>query len=253
MAEPMGLPLKAAFAEGNSFLHTMDPRLKVFLAAALALAAATVSNWSSLGALLAFSILLLFLGRIPLSSVMKRLALLDGLIIVLWVTLPLWGGGERVSLGICSLSIEGVVMAGMITLRSHTAVFGFTSLLGTTPIYRTMNALKFFHMPEKLVLLLHFTYRYAHVFFDEASKLHRSMALRAFKPGFNLRTLRAYGNLMGMILLKAFNRAERVSAAMKLRGFNGTFPNICSVEKLSLAQVACCAGLGLLLLGCVLI
>jgi len=253
MAEPMGLPLKAAFAEGNSFLHTMDPRLKVFLAAALALSAATAKNWSSLGALLAFSILLLFLGRIPLASVMKRLALLDGLMLVLWITLPLSGGGERVPLGICSLSMEGVVMAGTITLRSYTVVLGFTSLLGTTPIYRTMNALRFFRMPEKLVLLLHFTYRYAHVFFDEASKLHRSMTLRAFEPGFNLRTLRAYGNLMGMILLKALNRAERVSAAMELRGFNGTFPDICYAEKLNLTQAMRCAGLGLLLLGCVLI
>jgi cobalt/nickel transport system permease protein len=249
----MGLSLKAAFSEGNSFLHTMDPRLKVFLAASLALAAATISNWSSLGALLAFSILLLFLGRIPLASIMKRLALLNGLMLVLWVTLPLSGGGERVSLGPCSLSMEGILMAGTITLRSYTAVLGFASLLGTTPIHRTMNALKFFHVPEKLVLLLHFTYRYAHVFFDEASKLHRSMALRAFKPGFNLRTLQAYGNLMGMILLKAFNRAERVSAAMELRGFNGTFPDISSIERPSFSQVARCAGLGLLLLGCVLV
>lgn len=253
MADPLGLSLATPFEAGSSVLHRTDPRLKVFLSGLLALTVAVARSWPSLWALLAFSVLLVFLGKLPLVPLMKRLAALDGILLLLWITLPLSGGGEKLFLGPLPLSAEGITLAAAITLRSHAAVMGFMALLGTTPIHRTMRALKTFHMPEKLVLLLHFTYRYGHVLFDEAGRLHRSMALRAFTPGLNLQTLKAYGNLMGMVFLKAFRRAERVSAAMELRGFDGTFPDVCPVGKLDLSQLTRCAGLCILLVGCLFV
>lgn len=253
MAEPLGLSLTTPFESGRSVLHRTDPRLKVFLAGLLALAVALAESWLSLWALMAFSGLLVVLGRLPLIPLMKRLAALDGILLLLWITLPLSGGGEKLFLGPLPLSAEGISLAAAITLRSHAAVMGFVALLGTNPVHRTMRALKSFHVPEKLVLLLHFTYRYGHVLFDEAGRLHRSMTLRSFEPGLNLRTLQAYGNLMGMVFLKAFRRAEKVSAAMELRGFNGTFPDLCPSERVDLSQLTHCAGLSMLLVGCLLV
>lgn len=253
MAEPVGFSLAAPFEEGVSVLHRTDPRLKVLLAGMLALSVALTRAWPSLWALLAFSVLLVFLARIPLIPLLKRLAALDGILLLLWITLPLSGGGGKIFMGPIPLSVEGISLAAAITVRSHAAVMGFVALLGTNPVHRTMRALRFFRIPEKLVLLLHFTYRYGHVLFDEAGRLHRSMALRAFTPGLNLRTLEAYGNLMGMVFLKAFHRAERVSAAMELRGFKGTFPDICPAERVDLSQWTRCAGLGVLLLGCLIL
>lgn len=39
----------------------------------------------------------------------------------------------------------------------------------------------------------------------------------------NLHTYRSLGHLVGMLLVRSFDRAERIAAAMKCRGFQGRF------------------------------
>ena len=49
------------------------------------------------------------------------------------------------------------------------------------------------------------------------------MAIRAFRPSFSLHTMRSFGALVGMLLVRALDRSERVYNAMKLRGFSDRF------------------------------
>ncbi|HCD72484.1 MAG TPA: cobalt ECF transporter T component CbiQ, partial [Thermovirga lienii] len=77
--------------------------------------------------------------------------------------------------------------------------------------------------------------------------------LRGFQPGFNLFTMKTYGNFVGVIFLKAFKRAERVTQAMVLRGFEGTFPELAAPKRMSFKEVASCAVLCLLFWGCTLV
>jgi cobalt/nickel transport system permease protein len=49
------------------------------------------------------------------------------------------------------------------------------------------------------------------------------MKIRGFKPRTNLHTYRSYAYLAAMLLVRSFDRAERVFQAMLCRGFNGTF------------------------------
>lgn len=50
------------------------------------------------------------------------------------------------------------------------------------------------------------------------------MRARGFQPGFDRHTLRTFGYLVGMLLVRASERAERVLKAMRCRGFTGEFP-----------------------------
>ena len=49
------------------------------------------------------------------------------------------------------------------------------------------------------------------------------MKLRGFRPRMDRHTYRAYGYLVGMLLVRSLDRSDRIVAAMKCRGFRGRF------------------------------
>jgi cobalt/nickel transport system permease protein len=85
------------------------------------------------------------------------------------------------------------------------------------------HALGSLGIPDKLVHLLLITYRYVFVMEQEYQRLIRAMKIRGFKPGTNLHSYQSYAYLVGMLFVHASARAERVSKAMKCRGFIGRF------------------------------
>ncbi len=78
-------------------------------------------------------------------------------------------------------------------------------------------------LPDRLVLLFVLTVRYADVMHEESARLRQAMKARGFQPRFSMRTLRTFGYLVGLLLIRGMARAERVLVAMKCRGFDGQF------------------------------
>ena len=58
---------------------------------------------------------------------------------------------------------------------------------------------------------------------QEYERLLRAAKARGFKPKTNMHTYRTYAYLVGMLLVRAVERAERVHKAMICRGFRGRF------------------------------
>jgi cobalt/nickel transport system permease protein len=85
------------------------------------------------------------------------------------------------------------------------------------------QALHRLRLPDKLCHLLLFTYRYIYVFEQEYRRLVQAMKIRGFQPRTDLHTYRSYGYLAAMLLVRSFDRAERVFQAMRCRGFHGAF------------------------------
>jgi cobalt/nickel transport system permease protein len=64
----------------------------------------------------------------------------------------------------------------------------------------------------------------------EYRRLIKAVKIRGFHPGNNLHTYRTYAYLVGMLLVKSYERAERVRAAMLCRGFRGKFYDLREFE-----------------------
>lgn len=79
-------------------------------------------------------------------------------------------------------------------------------------------------MPPTLISLLIFTVRYIDVLHQEYQRLRAAMKARGFRPRNNRHTYRTFGHLVGMMLVRAVERSERILDAMKCRGFNGQLP-----------------------------
>jgi cobalt/nickel transport system permease protein len=65
------------------------------------------------------------------------------------------------------------------------------------------------------------TWRYLSVLLGEASAINTAYMLRS--PGSRGIKMKDMGSFLGQLLLRSIDRAERVYAAMKCRGFDGRF------------------------------
>jgi cobalt/nickel transport system permease protein len=155
----------------------------------------------------------------------RRLLQVEAFLVLLLVTLPFTIAGQPlVALGPVTASVEGVGRAASILCRVSASVLIALTMLGDVEPVRFGAALRGLHVPERLTRLFVFTARYVTLIGDEGRRLHDAMRARAFRPRSNLHTWRSYGNLVGMLLVRALDRAHRVEEAMLCRGFAGQFP-----------------------------
>lgn len=210
------------FARGNSVLHRRNPRVKIIVAVALVVVVAISNNFITQLLALALAFFLVLVSKLSLKDIGKRLLAANSFTFFLWITLPLTYGGDIMKIwGYVPLSLDGINLAGLITLKTNTIVLSLITLLGTSRIVNLGHALERLHFPSRLCFLLLFSYRYIFVIYQEYQKLHRAAQMRCFSPSTNLHTYRTYGYLFGMTLVKSYNRAIRVQQAMMLRAFDG--------------------------------
>ncbi|MDG4720957.1 MULTISPECIES: cobalt ECF transporter T component CbiQ [Thalassospira] len=211
----------------RSFVGSFDPRVRVVAAGLFAVMVVALQQIEF--ALIAFAIALgtMFLTDLPLRLTLKRMAAMDGFIIVMLVMLPFTTPGTPMfSMFGADASKEGLLHAVLIGIRANAVVLMMLSLLsGLTPVTlgHTLYRLR---CPAALVHLMMFTVRYISVLHDEYHRLRMAMKLRGFKARNTIHTYRSFGYLFGMLLVRSLERAERVLEAMKLRGFSGHFPMI---------------------------
>ncbi|MCU0584818.1 MAG: cobalt ECF transporter T component CbiQ [Desulfobacterales bacterium] len=216
--------LSEPFAVGDSALHRLDPRLRLAAAALFSIATALCTQFPALAAALVAAVALTALARLRAVEVLKRLLVVNGFVIFLWAALPFTFPGEALfRLGPLSAAREGVELAARITLKSNAIVLALIALAATMPFATVGHALHRLRVPDKIVHLLLMTYRYIFVLEQEYQRLVRAAAIRGFRPGTNLHTYRTYAYLIGMLFVKADDRAERVRWAMLCRGFQRKF------------------------------
>jgi cobalt/nickel transport system permease protein len=62
-----------------------------------------------------------------------------------------------------------------------------------------------------------------HIIKKEYNSLNEAMLMRAFKAKTNLHTYKSYAYLIAMLLIKSYERSQKVYEAMICRGFKGKF------------------------------
>ena len=211
-------------SRGGHWLARRDPRLPVL--AAMLLALATVSLQTLPAALLALgaALALAAAGGLTWPVLLRRLAVLEGLMVVVLLSLPFTTPGEPwLTLGTLTVTHEGLHLAALIAVKANAVVLALLGLLGGLEPAVLGHALARLGMPPKLVHLLLLTVRQIALLDDELFRLRRAMRARAFVPRSNRHTWVSYGNLIGMLLVRSLERARRVEAAMRCRGFHGRF------------------------------
>jgi len=216
--------IKERFSKGDSFLHKLDPRVKIIVILLFSVIVAITDKYISLLGALLFAIGVVIIAKLKTREVISRLLVVNSFIFLLWLMLPFTFPGEKVyTLGSLGISREGIKYAFLITVKSNSIILTGIALLSTSSIFNLVHALRHLYLPDKLIQLFFFTYRYIHTIYSEYVKLNNAIKIRGFKPKTNLHTYKTYAYLVGMMLVRSYDRSKRVYNAMLCRGFKGKF------------------------------
>jgi len=102
--------------------------------------------------------------------------------------------------------------------KAFLSAFASLLFISTTNIDALVRALAFFRVPAPLLLVIQFLHRYLWVISDQARRMRQAAASRG---GFRFS---AAAGALGVLFVRAWQRADNVYAAMLARGFDGNFP-----------------------------
>jgi cobalt/nickel transport system permease protein len=216
--------IKEKFSEGDSTLHRLDPRVKIIVAILFSIMVALTDKYTLLTGGLLFAIGAVAVARLRAKEIISRLLVVNSFIFLLWLMLPFTFPGKNIyTLGSFNISQEGIKSALLITIKSNAIILAGIALLSTSSIFNLVHALRHLHFPDKLTQLFFFTYRYTQTIHSEYIRLNNAIKIRGFKPRTNFHTYRTYAYLIGMMLVRSYDRSKRVYNAMLCRGFKGKF------------------------------
>jgi len=213
--------------KGSTILRRLDPRIKLLGVVTFSVVVATAQDISPLVFAVVLASIATIMSGISVRTLLGRVAAANCFVALFWVFLPLTiAGNSLFSIGPFEVSREGLWYAGMLTLRSNAIILAMIAFMAVTPVTSTVHALTRLKVPDELVCLFFFTYRYSHEIVKEYTRLHNSMKIRCFVPRSNIHTYRSYAYLVGVLLANSYERGQRLQAAMLCRGFTGKIPHL---------------------------
>jgi cobalt/nickel transport system permease protein len=212
------------FANGNSLIHHLDPRFKIVAGVLLSSIIAILNNYTAISYVLFLAIFITVLSKIAFTALIKRLILVNSFIGFLWIVIPFTHPGTVVfQLSYFTVTLEGLHFVTIITLKTNALILIFITHFSSSNIATIGHAFQYFKLPSKFISLLLFTYRYIDVMQLEYFRLLKAAKVRCFIPGTNFHTYKTYAYFIGMLIVNATNRGEKIHHAMICRCFSGKY------------------------------
>jgi cobalt/nickel transport system permease protein len=210
---------------GNTFVHRLDPRIKVIATMLFLFTVISFPKYevAALAPFFLFPVLLTTIGEIPVRFILKKVLLVSPFAILIGVFNPLLDtrtvtiiSGIPISAG--AVSFLSILMKFVLTVSAALLLIATTSFPGVC------HALRRLGLPSLFVSQLLFLYRYIFVLMEEAMRITRARDMRSFGTR-GLGTV-VFVRLVGVLFLRAVDRAERIYRAMLSRGFQGDIPTL---------------------------
>jgi cobalt/nickel transport system permease protein len=205
------------YSRGTTICHRLSARLKVVLTLAVIMLAMLLpsSLWPAEGCLLCLVFAAHTLAGIPLAYLVRRVMLILPLVVMTALAIPLshgFQGGWETAFGV--------------VMRSAVAFLAALWLVSTTPFERLLAAVCRLGMPRVFAALLAFVYRYVYVLFDELARMRTAQRARTFGSRVSRTRWTGAVQLVGTLIVRAIDRAERIHGAMSSRGWTGNFTTL---------------------------
>ncbi|GHV75786.1 hypothetical protein AGMMS49942_06070 [Spirochaetia bacterium] len=206
-------------AAGRSGLHRLHPGVKIVATLFFMVTVISFDRYS-LGRIVPFLFypcILIAWGDIPPALLLRRTAIALPFCLFAGISNLIFERGTVVYLGSFAVSY-GLLSLLTLLLRTLLCVAAVLILMAVTPMCRLAAQLRRFHCPALCVSLLEISYRYIAVLIAEASSMYTAYILRSGDAkGIELKHM---GSFIGHLFLRSADRAERVYAAMKCRGYD---------------------------------
>ncbi len=221
------------YHEKESFIHHLDPRVKVVTTIAYIVSNALLPDaaWFAFGMAWLFLLLVNLLSQLGLGYTLKRsiVALPFALIaITILFSMP----GEpllsfKLLMWNLTITDAGFLRFVSILIRSWLSVQLAILLVATTRFPDLIHAFEHLRVPAILTTIIAFLYRYLFVLTDEVFRLIRARESRSAgatgrrSGGGVLWRARVAGSMAGQLFLRSYERSDRIYNAMVARGYSG--------------------------------
>jgi len=224
----------------DSLIHRLDPRTKLItsLAFIVAVVLTPVSNWRVFAFYFCLIAALLIISKLPPLYVLKRSLVIFPFVLLIAIFIPFFKSGEvagsyNIWLWQVSVTYDGLLILANVVVKAWLSILSLILLSATTKFTELLKGLRQLGVPEVIVLILSFMYRYVFILVDEVMRMRRARDSRNF-GGSRLHKLRTIGNMIGTLFIRSYERGERIYAAMLSRGFDS---NVRSLRLLSFKRV----------------
>lgn len=220
------------YVKGDSILHRLDPRTKIFGMLAIMVALFFVNNWIGLvyAAVVVFAVL--FASQVPLKFYIRgvkplrwillftaaiQIFLTPGEIIWQWGILHITAEGVRLAIFMCVRLVLLVMTTSVLTLTT-------TPIVLTNAVENLLSPFKRIGVPaHELAMMMTIALRFIPLLADETEKIMAAQKARgaAFDEGGLMDRARALLPILVPLFLSAINRASELAMAMEARCYHG--------------------------------
>ncbi|RPH48224.1 MAG: cobalt ECF transporter T component CbiQ [Desulfobacteraceae bacterium] len=201
-------------------VHRIDPRAKLLTTIIFIITVISFNKYE-ISALIPFFIypaVMIGLGELPFYYLFRKLLIVTPFAIMIGIFNPLIDREILMHLGTLPIS-GGWISFTSIMLRFTLTAGSVLVLIACTGFNSVCMALEKMGTPRIFAVQLLFLYRYIFVLIDEASRMTNARSLRSFDG--KGKEIKVFSYLIGHLLLRTVDRAQRIYLAMLCRGFDG--------------------------------
>jgi cobalt/nickel transport system permease protein len=198
------------YAAFDSPLHILECRSKLIAFAALIIAVLCIPTDSGVLFFAYFFGITILMGisQVPPAFILGRTLVILPFIMLASFAAP-WRG------------LPGI---GILFIRAILCLILLILLTNTTRFVELLRGLRKLGCPQILVMNLGFLYRYLFVLTEEAQRMKQARDCRRVGRAPFGQELKILSSMLGTLLIRSFERAERMYGAMLSRGYSGDFP-----------------------------
>lgn len=206
-------------AAGRTAIHRLHPLSKLLSALVFIIIVASFGRYDfvRLVPYLFYPFIMMALSESPYKLMLTRLLIALPFCLFAGISNAVFDRGAAFVIGGITVSY-GVVSLAAILLKMYLCVMTALLLVATTPFTELTAQLRRIRVPSFFVMIFETTYRYIGVLLEEVRSMQLAYKLRS---GESKRLdMKHMGSFLGQLLLRGFDRAERVHAAMSCRGYD---------------------------------
>lgn len=211
----------------DSVIRRLDVRWKLAGLLLLTLIAASLRHLAPALAALAIAVLLAILSRLPSRWYLTRVGVLLLVLGPFLISVPLLLYDRAGTFTLGGIAVPyGLGVALLLSAKALSVLTFMLVVVATAPLDATLKAGHALRIPGVLVQLGLLTYRYLFVIAAELRRLRVALRVRGYRNQATRHGYRTVGHVAGTLLVRSVERSERVSQAMRCRGFDGRFRSL---------------------------
>ena len=217
---------------GNSYLHRMDPRVKILLTFACIVFVFVANNFFALLSIVALVVIAMLLSGTSVRQYLKSLKAIIVIVLFTSILNLFYGSGEVLwQFGFMKITTGGVANAFFIAVRIISLILFSAVLTYTTSptqltdaLERIMKPLKVFHVKvHEIAMMMTIALRFVPTLLEETDKIMSAQKARGadLESGGVIQRIRALVPILIPLFVSSFRRAYDLAMAMECRCYHG--------------------------------